>query len=131
MPRHMGPPGPKIGGDPHACDTGTIRSCAGVNIKQTKPILVVAVQLQKHVSSNQFHSQGRNMSQVVAGGSGLRRSRRLLEEIVLKLDDENINCDDPFLRVHISSFRQIGVYYKAMILELYILHAVGRVCMAI
>ena len=21
-PRHMGPPGPKIGGDPHACDTG-------------------------------------------------------------------------------------------------------------
>ena len=36
-----------------------------------------------------------------------------------------------FLRVHISSIRQIGVYYKAMILELYILHAVGRVCMAI
>ena len=36
-----------------------------------------------------------------------------------------------FLRVHISSFRQIGVYYEAMILELYILHAVGRVCMAI
>ena len=34
------------------------------------------------------------MSQEVAGGSGLRRSRRLLEEIVL--DDENINCDDPF-----------------------------------
>ena len=32
--------------------------------------------------------------------------------------------------VHVSSFRQIGVYYKAMILELYILHAVGRVCMA-
>ena len=36
-----------------------------------------------------------------------------------------------YLRVHISSIRQIGVYYKAMILELYILHAVGRVCMAI
>ena len=36
-----------------------------------------------------------------------------------------------FLRVHISSIRQIGLYYKAMILELYILHAVGRVCMAI
>ena len=33
------------------------------------------------------------MSQEVAGGSGLRRSRRLLEEIVL--DDENINRDDP------------------------------------
>ena len=36
-----------------------------------------------------------------------------------------------FLSVHISSFRQIGMHYKAMILELYILHAVGRVCMAI
>ena len=34
------------------------------------------------------------MSQEVAGGNGLRRSRRLLEEIIL--DDENINCDDPF-----------------------------------
>ena len=22
LPRHMGPPGPKMGGDPHACDTG-------------------------------------------------------------------------------------------------------------
>ena len=72
----------------------TFRSCAGINIKQSKPLLAVAVQLQEHVSSNQFHSQGINMSQEVAGGSGLRRSRRLLEEIVL--DDENINCDDPF-----------------------------------
>jgi hypothetical protein len=36
-----------------------------------------------------------------------------------------------YLRVHISNIRQKGVYYKAMILELYILHAVGRVCMAI
>ena len=34
------------------------------------------------------------MSQEVAGGSGVKRSRRLLEEVVL--DDENINCDDPF-----------------------------------
>ena len=24
LPRHMGPPGPKMGGDPHACDTGTL-----------------------------------------------------------------------------------------------------------
>ena len=24
LPRHMGPPGPKIGGDPHACDTGPV-----------------------------------------------------------------------------------------------------------
>ena len=27
LPRHMGPPGPKIGRDPHACDTGCVR-CA-------------------------------------------------------------------------------------------------------
>ena len=71
----------------------TVGFCAGINIKQSKPLLAVAVQLQEHVSSNQFHSQGINMSQEVAGGSGLRRSRRLLEEIVL--DDENINSDDP------------------------------------
>ena len=46
----------------------TVRSCAGINIKQSKPLLAVAVQLQEHVSSNQFHSQGRNMSQEAAGG---------------------------------------------------------------
>ena len=28
LPRHMGPPGPKMGGDPHACDTGgTLMKC--------------------------------------------------------------------------------------------------------
>ena len=46
----------------------TVRSCAGINIKQSKPLLAVAVQLQENVSSNQFHSQGINMSQEVAGG---------------------------------------------------------------
>ena len=30
LPRHMGPPGPKIGGDPHACDTGLNRGFPGV-----------------------------------------------------------------------------------------------------
>ena len=23
LPKHMGPPGPKTGGNPHACDTGS------------------------------------------------------------------------------------------------------------
>ena len=59
---------------------------------------------------------------------GLIRSRRLLVEIVL--DDENINCDDPFPPcAHFQLSTNRGVLY--MILELYILHAVGRVCMAI
>ena len=49
----------------------TVRSCAGINIKQSKPLLAVAVQLQEHVSSNQFHSQGINMSQEVAGAGGV------------------------------------------------------------
>ena len=73
----------------------TVRSCPGINIKQSKPLLAVAVQLQEHVSSNQFHSHAGH-KHVARGcwGSGLRRSRRLLEEIVL--DDENINCDHPF-----------------------------------
>ena len=49
-------------------------------------------------------------------GSGLRRSRRLLEEIVL--DYENINCDDPFPPCAHFQLSTLGVYYKAMILEL-------------
>ena len=48
------------------------------------------------------------MSQEVAGGSGLRRSRRLLEEIVF--NDENINCDDPFPpRAHFQHSTNRGV----------------------
>ena len=52
-----------------SCTTAeTVRSCAGINIKQSKPLLAVPMQLQEHVSCNQFHSQGINMSQEVAGG---------------------------------------------------------------
>ena len=65
------------------------------------------------------------MSQEVAGWSGNRRSRRLLEEIVL--DDENINCDDPFPPcAHFQPSTNRGV----LILELYIHTSVGCVCMA-
>ena len=35
-------------------------------------------------------------AQEVAGESGLRKCRRLQGEIVNVLDDENVNCDDPF-----------------------------------
>ena len=45
LPRHMGPPGPKMGGDPHACDTGT-GSSAGTYID------IVTVGSMKSISNS-------------------------------------------------------------------------------
>ena len=43
LPRHMGPPGPKMGGDPYACDTGIGPPCS---IKHIDPF---------HRVSNDIH----------------------------------------------------------------------------
>ena len=87
------------------------------------------IQLQKHVSSSQFHSRAETCRKRLLWGVVLEGAEGCLKRLYLMMKTSTATI--LYLHVHISSFRQIGVYYKAMILELYILHAVGRVCMAI
>ena len=49
LPRHMGPPGPKIGGDPHACDTGISVVAQAVFMKT---LIQVSKNMLLHVEKN-------------------------------------------------------------------------------
>ena len=44
LPRHVDPPGPKMGGDPYACDTGAIfHGCFGLETKVLKSLNLINV----------------------------------------------------------------------------------------